>query len=181
MFSRIHIIGGPGSGKTYLARRLSELYGIPCYDLDDIFWDKSSDTYGQRNAPRVRDQLLRNILKEPEWVLEGVYYAWLEEAFLHAEMIVVLRPSVLTRDLRICRRFAERKLGLVKSKRETFSDFIALLKYNHMYDAVNLVNFLTVVEPYQEKLLRCTCADEALNRIAKAVRERCDSGEKELG
>lgn len=43
---KIHIIGCSGSGKTYLAKALSEKYNIPHYDLDDIQWDNNSDGYG---------------------------------------------------------------------------------------------------------------------------------------
>ncbi|MDF2572890.1 MAG: hypothetical protein K0R22_2937 [Sporomusa sp.] len=38
----IHIIGGPGSGKTYMAENISRKSGISCYGLDDIFWDNSN-------------------------------------------------------------------------------------------------------------------------------------------
>src|SRR5688572_8748429 len=31
---RIHITGGPGSGKTWLATRLSAQLGVPCFDQD---------------------------------------------------------------------------------------------------------------------------------------------------
>lgn len=33
---KIHIIGGPGSGKTFLAEKLSSQFWIPHYDLDDL-------------------------------------------------------------------------------------------------------------------------------------------------
>ena len=42
---KIRIIGCSGSGKTYLAKRLSEKYTIPSYDLDDIQWDNSQNSY----------------------------------------------------------------------------------------------------------------------------------------
>ena len=35
---KIHIVGGPGSGKSFLAKKLSRELGIPHYDLDDIQW-----------------------------------------------------------------------------------------------------------------------------------------------
>ena len=33
---RIHIIGGTGSGKTTLARKIGTHLGIPFYDLDEV-------------------------------------------------------------------------------------------------------------------------------------------------
>ena len=36
MIQRIHIIGSTSSGKTHIARLLSERLGIPSFDLDDL-------------------------------------------------------------------------------------------------------------------------------------------------
>ena len=47
---KIHIIGGPGSGKTYLAEKLSKELGIQHYDLDELQWDNKSDSYGIKIA-----------------------------------------------------------------------------------------------------------------------------------
>ena len=41
---KIHIIGGSGSGKTYLADKLSKEYGITHYDLDELQWDNKADS-----------------------------------------------------------------------------------------------------------------------------------------
>ena len=51
---KIRIIGCSGSGKTYLAKRLSKKYNIPNFDLDDIQWDNSQNS------------------SEEEWVLKKV-------------------------------------------------------------------------------------------------------------
>jgi broad-specificity NMP kinase len=40
----IYILGGPGSGKTTLANRISYQLTIPCYELDLIGWEKGVGT-----------------------------------------------------------------------------------------------------------------------------------------
>ena len=72
---KIHIIGGSGSGKTYLAEKLSREYGIPHFDLDELQWDAAADAYGKKRNAAERDALLQNILKEDDWIIEGVYYS----------------------------------------------------------------------------------------------------------
>lgn len=37
---KIHIIGSVGSGKTTLARKLSNQLGIPHYELDNVVWKR---------------------------------------------------------------------------------------------------------------------------------------------
>ncbi len=58
MLQRIHIIRGPGSGKSYAARHLSHLLFVPAYDLDDLFWDSAAQSYGMRASDADRDAKL---------------------------------------------------------------------------------------------------------------------------
>lgn len=75
---KIHIIGCSGSGKTYLANALSKKYSISHFDLDDIQWDNNAKEYGKKRTLDERKALLQEILyNNDEWIIEGVYYAWL--------------------------------------------------------------------------------------------------------
>lgn len=87
---KIRIIGCSGSGKTYFAKRLSQKYNIPNYDLDDIQWDNSQNSYGVKMPVEKRNQMLNDILQQPEWIIDGVYYAWVQRSFEEADMIYVL-------------------------------------------------------------------------------------------
>lgn len=87
---KIHIIGGPGSGKTFLAEKLSSQFGIPHYDLDDLQWDNDSGGYGTRRNLAERDRLLGKILKNDSWIIEGVYYSWCGQCFEDADRIYIL-------------------------------------------------------------------------------------------
>jgi adenylate kinase family enzyme len=75
--NKIHIVGGPGSGKTYLAECLSTQLGISSYELDDIFWDNTDDCYGVKAEIQQRQNNLLQIVSQEKWIVEGVYYDWL--------------------------------------------------------------------------------------------------------
>jgi adenylate kinase family enzyme len=44
---RIHIIGEPGSGKSFLPAALSRRLGVPAYDMDNLFWDLPEEELAQ--------------------------------------------------------------------------------------------------------------------------------------
>ena len=82
---RIHIIGPSGSGKSYLAERLAEKYSLPHYDLDDVRWDRTAGKYGVKQPDEVRDRLLSELAAQSDWIIEGVYYAWVGQSFARAD------------------------------------------------------------------------------------------------
>ena len=150
---KIHIIGGPGSGKTFLAEKLSRELRIHHYDLDDMQWDNQSDSYGVKRATDERDGLLANVLSQKDWIIEGVYYAWCQQCFADADKIYVLRVPRYKYRYRIIRRFVRRKLGLEQGKKETLKSLYQLLKWADKYQQVNLVEIRKLLAPYSDKVI----------------------------
>ena len=111
---KIHIIGCSGTGKTYLAKKLSNKYNIPHYDLDNIHWDNSSEKYGIKTKVEKRDKLLQNILEKDSWIIEGIYYKWLEQSFKDADIIYILDLPKYIYKFRIIKRFIKRKSSFYK-------------------------------------------------------------------
>ena len=88
-------------------------YNIFHFDLDDIQWDNNAKEYGKKRTLDERKALLQEILyNNDEWIIEGVYYAWVQQSFDEADKIYVLdMPSYLYKS-RIIMRFIKRKLGI---------------------------------------------------------------------
>jgi adenylate kinase family enzyme len=167
MLQRIHILGGPGSGKSYAARHLSHRIGIPAYDLDDLFWDRASQRYGVRASDVDRDAGLVAITQQDAWVIEGVYYRWLKPSFERADIIFVLCPNVYLRDWRILKRFVTRKLGVIPTKRESFLDLYQLIQWNHTYDEDNLKRATDFIREFEHKAIACRCADDLIAHVTE--------------
>ena len=149
---KIHIVGGPGSGKTFLAQKLSRELGIPHYNLDDIQWANESG-YGKKRDPQERDALLDELLQRDDWIMEGVYYAWCGRCFEDADRIYLMTVPRPVYRYRILRRFLRRKLGLEPGKKETLKSLSALLQWADKYQRVNLVEIRKLLEAYPEKVM----------------------------
>jgi len=167
VLQRIHIIGGPGSGKSYAALQLSRLLGIPAYDLDVLFWDRAAPRYGVRAPAAERDARLAAITREATWVIEGVYYGWLGPSFERADRIFVLRPHVLLRDWRIVKRFVFRKCGIRPTKREDLLGLYRLIRWNHQYEANNLRQALEWLREFEDKIIACRGAADLLRYVTR--------------
>ena len=151
---KIHIIGGPGSGKSFLAEQLSHELQIPHYDLDELQWDNRAENYGTKRDPQERDALLQQILQQEDWIVEGVYYAWCSQSFQQADRIYLLQVSRRRYRYRIFRRFIRRKLGLEPGKKDTIKSLRDLLRWADKYQSKNLPEIRKILEAYGEKLVK---------------------------
>ena len=166
---RIHIIGGPGSGKSFVAAELSCRLGVPAYDLDDLFWDSSALEYGVRSDAAERNRRLAAIAAQDGWIIEGVYYGWLAPSFEAADIIIELTPPIWVRHWRVIRRFALRKLGRTPSKHESLFDLWRLLRWSHAYDRRHLPEAHETIAARGRQFMTCTTPEQVFAAIRRAA------------
>jgi thymidylate kinase len=100
---KIHIIGGPGSGKTTLGEAISARLHIPHHDLDKLGWKN-----GTRPAAYIEDAFA--IAEQPGWVTEGIFLIWTDPLLYQADYIVWLEVSWPVAAWRIIRRHISKSL-----------------------------------------------------------------------
>ena len=95
---RIHICGIYGSGKSVLAKILSKEFGIKSYALDDI---KYKVKYNQIRSVEERIKKLKKICSLPEWITEGTWSNYAEDAFQKADVIIsgVGKPGLINANM----------------------------------------------------------------------------------
>ena len=164
---RIHIIGGLGSGKTYLSRKLGKHFNIPVLALDDIYWDNTEWKQGIERPVKERDRQLEVFLQNENWVMEGIYYKWLTPSFEKADIIILIQPNEWLRNFRLFKRFIQSRLGLIDEKKQSFKAFIGLLKWAQKYAKDKIPPILEMTEPYKDKRLSFSSADEAFDFLLK--------------
>lgn len=105
------------------------------------------------------------MLARPSWIIEGVYYGWVARTFEDADKIIVLTPSVWTRDRRIVSRFLKRRAGLIPSKKETLQDLRRLIAWNHRYDSDHLAEARAAIAHLRDKVAECRSVDEVFRAL----------------
>jgi len=85
--NRIAVVGGSGSGKSTVARRLAELHDLRYVELDALHW-------GPNWTPCPADEFRARVAEAIDceaWVVDGNYTSWLGDLVLdRAELIVWL-------------------------------------------------------------------------------------------
>ena len=97
---RIMVMGGPGSGKSTVARSIGDKLSLPVHHLDAHFWlpgwrQRPEDDF----AARVRD-----IAKHDRWVIDGNYSRILPDRLERADVVVYLDLPLWIRLPRVIRR-----------------------------------------------------------------------------
>lgn len=165
---KIAVIGASGAGKTYFAEKLSGLTHTPCYALDDLFWDNDAEGYNKKRDPEERNAMLRTILEREDWIVEGVQYSWVTEAFRTADRIFLLDMPPLLCRLRIIRRFFTRKTCGNGRANESLRSLLSLLKWTRKFYRKNLPEIRAILGRYPEKVCILSSRreeNEALSRI----------------
>lgn len=105
---RIYIVGSSGSGKTTLAKSLAEQLKYPHIDLDDVRYPAD----GQKRTLEERDQIIQDLVRQPNWIAEGVYVSWTKPLLEAADQIIWLDlPLGVTLPRILKRSFFERLAG----------------------------------------------------------------------
>ena len=99
---RVVILGRGGAGKSTLAKALSTRMGLPCIELDDLFWSDDLEPKSKAEWIAIQEELVR----EDTWILDGDLgpYDALEIRLRRADTVIVLDLSTIRCVYRAVRR-----------------------------------------------------------------------------
>jgi adenylate kinase family enzyme len=123
IMKRTVIIGNGGSGKSFLARKLSSASGITVVHLDELFWEPGG--FNQKRHPEVVRSEINAQKEAAEWIVEGVFGELAELFISRATYLVWLDlPWAVCREGLISRGSeSSRQLDPVKAK-ENFKNLL---------------------------------------------------------
>lgn len=85
-FNRIIVVGNNGSGKSYLAKELSSITGIPLVHLDVEFWRPN---WGKPTNEEWRKKQI-DIMSNRQWIIDGNHTDTMELRFKTTDAIIFL-------------------------------------------------------------------------------------------
>ena len=173
-------MGGAGSGKTTLARQISERLGCPCYHLDQIGWG----TEGKRSlAARLAD--IERIVDQPAWVSEGSFLWWTDLLLQTADVIVWLDLPFRINAWRMVKRHVQLSLagtnphpGMLNllrfmwGVRQRYKAKVPLIPQAPDDDfAITRVATAQILAGYTEKLVHCRSPREVKLFLRNVMRQ----------
>lgn len=152
---KIYITGSVGSGKSALAKKLSEKLDIPYYELDHVMHKKISSAKlgNKKRNEKERDEIFNTIINSAEWIIEDGLRECFKKGLDEADTIILLDiPYSLIR-FRIIVRWVKQNLGIEKCE---YNPSIYMLKFMFKWskwykDNKNL--FLQNFIQYESKLI----------------------------
>ncbi|UQZ35607.1 hypothetical protein C2I18_20025 [Paenibacillus sp. PK3_47] len=111
--NKIFIIGIVASGKTTLARTLSQQLHVPWYELDSIVHRKTRTRRYKRTAAEQVEVIMK-IDQTGSWIFEGTDRDSYQCLYDMADTIIFLDTPLWKRRIRIATRFIRQRLGIEK-------------------------------------------------------------------
>ena len=149
-YKKIYIFGGTGSGKTTLAKKLSNKLKIPYHSTDDFIYKNNWESKYTENQ---RDKKLKEFSNKKKWIIEGVHKSdWILPAFIKAELIIMLSLPKYILLTRILKREIKRKFQK-KLRKTNLKETIKLMKWAHIYKKDNFIHHQRLIKEHKKEVI----------------------------
>ena len=89
IMKRILVIGCPGSGKSYFAKRLGLILNLPVIHMDNLYWKKDKTSISHEEL----ENNLKPYLEKDSWIIDGNYHRTLKMRLKSATDVFFLDVS----------------------------------------------------------------------------------------
>ncbi len=123
---KVLITGNVGSGKTTLAKKLSETYNVPYFEIDSIVHDDKNNR--KRTEEKQKNEVNKINKENKNYIIEGVLRKNLEFICNLVDYIIIFDIDKKVLRKRVKARYIKQKIGLEKANYKPTKEFL-----NQMY------------------------------------------------
>lgn len=123
---KVLITGNVGSGKTTLAKKLSETYNVPYFEIDSIVHDDKNNR--KRTEEKQKNEVNKINRENKNYIIEGVLRKNLEFICNLVDYIIIFDIDKKVLRKRVKARYIKQKIGLEKANYKPTKEFL-----NQMY------------------------------------------------
>ncbi|OGY88166.1 MAG: hypothetical protein A2233_04675 [Candidatus Kerfeldbacteria bacterium RIFOXYA2_FULL_38_24] len=87
--NKVLIIGISGTGKTGLAKKISDFLKIPVTHYDEFVWDENWNEVDEK----IVEQKLEEVIKKDGWIIEGFIHPAAKSKLKNADTVIYLDYS----------------------------------------------------------------------------------------
>lgn len=150
---KIYIVGSVASGKTTLAKKLSNHLNIHHYELDTIVRVQTGKGRYKRTAEEQVEEIAR-IDKDNDWIIEGTYRESCHCLFDKADRIIFLDTPYYLRKIRIFTRFLKQQLHIEPSHYKSDLKMLkSMYKWTNQFEE-NKNQFQEMLGTYGSKVIK---------------------------
>jgi adenylate kinase family enzyme len=120
----INVCGSPGSGKSTLSKKLSEILGYKLVDLDDILYTENC----KRKSTDEDILSLKQVLSEQDILVDGTYSSTLKFRSDKIDLFIFTERNILLSLYRFMKRLMTAK-EIKCGERFTWKTFYLILNY----------------------------------------------------
>lgn len=125
---KVYIIGAVGTGKTTLAKKMSEKLNIKMYQLDKVVWD--DDNGNRKRTDEEVFDIFEKILKQDSWIIEDVGRKKFIEGIKKADMVYYIDLPNFVIYKRCILRWIKQKIGKEEyNYKPTLKGLIQMMKW----------------------------------------------------
>ena len=143
-YSRVMVVGCPGSGKSTFSRALRDATGLPLYPLDMMYWTPERATV-PREVFRAK---LCELIEQDTWIIDGNYGSTIEWRLARCNLAFFLDyPLEVCLD-GIRSRFGKPREDMPWVEIEENAEFVEYIK---RFEAESKPHILRLFERYSDK------------------------------
>ena len=147
---KVLIIGSVASGKSTLARKLSNKSNIKSYEIDSIVHD---DVNNIKRKNEEQQKIIKKIDNQNEWIIEGTLRRNLYNLLEMADNIIYVDTPLIIRKKRILTRYIKQKLGIEKcGYKPSYKMLKNMYTWTKEFESKRK-DFEDILKKYQEKVI----------------------------